>query len=95
MAAPIKNTCPDIDRYIQYIKHAIVKGKDLKYMSERDVFDSAVQMSNELEECIGYLEDLRSSNGSLREWGEGLESELEDAAATINELETKLEYQTT
>jgi len=95
MAAPVKNTCPDIDKYIKYIKYALVKERDLKSMSESDVFYNAVEMANQLEECIGYLEDLRSSNGALREWGEGLESELEDAAATINELETKLEYQTT
>ena len=46
MAAPIKNTCPDIDKYINWIKAALVKERDLSRMNEKDVFDSAVSMSN-------------------------------------------------
>jgi len=93
MAAPIKNTCPDIDKYIKWIKMAIVKERDLQRMKESDVFDAAVSMANELESCIGYLEDLRASNDALRCWGEGLEEELHDAAQQISELEDKIELQ--
>ena len=31
-------------------------------MDEREIFDSASSMASELENCIGYLEELRSSN---------------------------------
>lgn len=90
MAAPIKHTCPDIDKYIKWIKMALVEERDLQRMKESDVFDCAVSMSNELYNCIGYLEDLRASNDTLRKWGEVLEEELHDAAQYISELEDKL-----
>mgnify|MGYP000013396572 CR=1 FL=1 len=31
---PIKHTCPDIDKYIKWIKFEIVKDRDLKNMNE-------------------------------------------------------------
>jgi predicted nuclease with TOPRIM domain len=91
MAAPVKITCPDIDKYIRWIKLVMVKERDLANMNEKDLFDTASAMNSELQECIGYLEDLRSSNSALRDWGEGLDEELEAAAAQISELEDKLE----
>lgn len=66
---PIKHTCPDIDKYIKWIKNEIVKDSDLKYMSEDDLRSSASSMSSQLESCIYYLEELRSSNHELRMWG--------------------------
>lgn len=87
MAAPIKHTCPDIDKYIKYIKMVICKDRYLKNMNEIDLYDTALAMNSELENCIGYLEELRSSNDELRKWGEELDNQLEDAANRINELE--------
>ncbi len=60
-------------------------------MSEKDLYDTASSMNSELEYCIGYLEELRKSNGELRDWGEGLDKELSDAADQIYNLEQKLE----
>ena len=90
MAAPVKNTCPEIDKYIKWIKQARTEERDLKRMSENDVLNSAISMSNELYECIGYLESLRTSNDQLRSWGESLTDELQESASIINELENKL-----
>ena len=84
---PIKHTCPEIDRYIRWIKQAIVKERDLKNMEERDLFESASSMSSELQECIGYLESLRQSNDTLRKWA------IEEAER-VDELEKELETQT-
>lgn len=91
MAAPVKHTCPDIDKYIRYIKMVTCKDRDLKNMNEQELYDTAAAMNSELEDCIGYLEELRSSNSELRDWGEGLDSELQDAANKIDELEQKVE----
>lgn len=91
MSAPVKHTCPDIDKYIKYIKRAIYKDRDLKNMDEKELYDAASSMSAELESCIDYLEDLRKSNGELRDWGEGLDKELSNAADEIYNLEQKLE----
>lgn len=90
MAAPVKITCPDIDKYIRYIKMVICKDKEIESMPEDDLRDAAKSMNDELHECIGYLESLRSSNAELRSWGEGLDEELEQAATKINELENNL-----
>lgn len=90
MAAPVKHTCPDIDKYIKWIKQCICKDRDLKNMNEQDLLETAQAMNSQLEECIGYLEQLRSSNGELRDWGEGLDNELEEAANKIYEFENNL-----
>ena len=66
---PIKHTCPDIDKYIKWIKFEIVKDRDLKNFSEQELFDAASSMSSQLESCIEYLEELRNSNNILRQWG--------------------------
>lgn len=66
---PIKHTCPDIDKYIKWIKGEIIKDRDLKNMDEKELFDAASSMSSQLESCIDYLEELRKSNETLRNWG--------------------------
>jgi hypothetical protein len=91
MPAPIKHTCPDIDKYIKSIKWVMVKERDLKNMNESDLYDAAVSMTQELGDCIDYLEDLRKSNGALRDWGESLENELKEANMEIDVLENKIE----
>lgn len=91
MAAPVKETCPDIDKYIKYIKMCICKDRDLKNMEEKELYEAASEMNTQLESCIDYLEELRSSNHSLREWGKELESEVEFAAIQIDELEKQIE----
>lgn len=81
---PVKHTCPDIDRYIKYIKAAIVEDRDLKYLKEDDLRNAASSMASELYDCIGYLEELRKSNNELRGWG------IEEAER-VDELEYKIE----
>jgi len=66
---PIEHTCPEIDRYIKSIKWELFKERDLKCMDQQELFEAACSMSSELEACIGYLEELRESNSTLREWG--------------------------
>jgi len=90
MAAPVKHTCPDIDKYIKWIQMSICKKRDIKTMTEEELRDTCSAMNSQLEECIDYLEQLRSANGELRDWGEGLDKELEEAANRIYDLELNL-----
>ena len=90
MAAPIKHTCPEIDKYIKSIKYQIHRQRDFDNMSEGDIQDVVRNMNDELENCIEYLESLRNSNHTLREWGEDLESKLNNAESSIYELEEQL-----
>lgn len=94
MAAPVLQTCPEIDKYIKYIKAVIVRRRDLDNMSEDDLRDTASSMNSELENCIDYLESLRKSNDELRKWGEELTTEIENSATYINELENKIDIST-
>jgi len=82
MAAPIKHTCPDIDRAIKHLKQAKSECKDL--IEDKKEYQS---VEYEIEAAIGYFEELRSANDQLRKWGEELESELQNAAEEINRLE--------
>jgi hypothetical protein len=87
---PIKHTCPAIDKYIKWIKTSIVKDRELKNMDEQDLFDTASSMSSQLENCIEYLEELRTANDILRKWGIE-ESEMVDKLEhQLSELESKL-----
>lgn len=83
---PIKHTCPDIDKYIKWIKMAIVKDRDLKNMDENELREAASSMASELENCIDWLEELRKSNDTLRSWG------IEEAER-VDDLEMKYEYE--
>lgn len=92
MAAPVKHTCPEIDKYIRSIKDVMVRNdRTLMQMSEDDIRDTAIQMNNELHDCIEYLESLRQSNEELRNWGEELDGNLSSAAEEINELSERLD----
>lgn len=88
---PIKHTCPDIDKYIKWIKFEIVKDRDLKNMDEKDLFDAASSMSSQLESCIDYLEELRKSNETLRNWGITEADEVDSLQNYVEELEAKLQ----
>jgi len=84
---PIKHTCPDIDKYIKWIKMEIVKDRDLKNMDEKELFDAASSMSSQLENCIDYLEELRKSNDTLRCWGIEEADEVDSLKSYVEELE--------
>ncbi len=68
----------------------IVKDRDLKNMDEKELFDVASSMSSKLEECIDYLEELRKSNDTLRQWGIEEARNVDDLEARVYELESKL-----
>lgn len=93
MAAPVKNTCPDIDRAIRSVQAAlkIAHSGMSRHEKRSDDWTDFDDIDTELRNLEGELEDLRNANASLREWGEQLTDELETSANYINELEQKLE----
>ena len=94
---PVKYTCPDIDKVISTIKEIIENMKSID--TEDDIInDYLSDWISELNSIGGnnysMLEDLRSSNSALREWGidmyneaEKLEMELDEANNKISNLE--------
>lgn len=82
MAAPVKNTCPDINRAI----------KRLETIKEH-MNDMVKSIEYELSEIEDSLEDLRSDNSALRDWGTENESRVKELEDEVYELESKLELQ--
>lgn len=92
MGAPVKNTCPDIDNAIKKIKRALKIASEGRQNYEKGTdwqsdFDA---IEDELMCLEGELEDLRSDNSALRDWGHELDEEVEKSATYINELEEKI-----
>jgi len=85
---PIEHTCPQIDKYIKNIKFAIEQDRYLRVMNEKELYEAASIMANELEACIDYLEELRSSNDTLRQWGIDEAEEVDRLQAQLDEMET-------
>ncbi len=86
MSAPIKHTCPDIDRALKHLKDAWREIKDS--VEDKRTRDN---IEWELDMVESILEDLRKDNGALRDWGHDLEKrngELEDEVYNL-EIELK------
>jgi chromosome segregation ATPase len=98
--APVGNTCPDIDKVVDAIKESQKSiSAILNHIGELQSFDEyttrqeilqdniadeASNIDNGLWRLEDELEELRSANSALRDWGEELASECE-------ELEKELE----
>jgi len=87
---PIKHTCPDIDKYIKWIKSDIEQDRYLRNMDEKELYDCASTMASRLEDCIGYLEELRNSNDTLRCWGIEEAEKVDSLENYVEELEEKI-----
>ena len=88
---PIKHTCPDIDKYIKIINQTIYKSSQLTNMDEGDLLYAAESLNSQLINCIEWLEGLRSSNSTLREWGVKEAIEVDRLDEEINSLYAKME----
>lgn len=93
MSAPVKHTCPDIDKVIKTLNRVIkeidYRRKIIDKNSEED--DILYGIASDISDIPDILEDLRNANDSLRTWGEGLDKELNNAVDEIYELEQKVE----
>jgi len=86
---PIKHSCPEIDRYIKSIKRALTEERYLKGLEFDELFQAASDMAYELYQCIDYLESVRSSNDTLRQWGIEEAEKVDELELQIEELSTK------
>jgi spore cortex formation protein SpoVR/YcgB (stage V sporulation) len=99
MTAPIKNSCPDIDKGIAIVKQIAFYldpiSRDIKSYSINDieeVIDNVLAMSSDIEM---HFEEARSVNSDLRSWAEEevekKEKEIEMLREELEDLEMELE----
>lgn len=88
MAAPVPHTCPNIDKVIKAIRSAYKAARSGEKVAERrsDAYYFFAEIQNDLYDIEDHLEKLRKDNAALREWGEGLEEDLQQAHKVYNEL---------
>jgi hypothetical protein len=87
---PVKHSCPEIDDYIKSIKRALTDESYLKRLEYDDLFQAASDMAYELYNCIDYLESVRRSNDSLRQWGIEEAEKVDELELQVEELSTKV-----
>ncbi|KAA6342897.1 hypothetical protein EZS27_009357 [termite gut metagenome] len=85
MSAPVKHTCPDIDKLIEKVREVLKLKPDL---SSEEIIS---EINYHLWGFEDKLNELRYSNDELRKWGEGLEDELKESEAKIEALEARIE----
>lgn len=86
MAAPVRNTCPDVDKAKQHLKYAT---KIINQEMQERVMTAQILYS--LEEAGALLETVRDHNAILRHWGEGLEENVHEAGIEIAMLEARIQ----
>ena len=96
--APIGNTCPAIDKIIDKMEEA---KNDAKWCMDNPDENSDDELTNiiwNLDYAISDMEQIRSDNSTLRDWGneiynekDELERERDDLLLRIEELESELE----
>lgn len=90
---PIGHTCRQIDKYIKSINYATYDINYLKgdNLTGSELIECAVEMSEELTRCEDYLEDIRSANSTLRDWGCGEAEQVDSLEKTVSDLESQVD----
>lgn len=87
MSAPVRHTCPNIDKVIKRIVGARQSLKDaLEYDNEEDKNFAIKCADDDIYGLDDELEDLRSDNDALRNWGHDLEKRIEELEDDIYQL---------
>lgn len=83
--APINNTCPKIDEIINKMEHAKSEAEYISKNPEEINDAETVSIINELMDAIYLMEDIRSDNSILRDWGNEENVRADDANAELDE----------
>lgn len=77
---PVGNTCPMIDKVSAAVQSAIKELNDCDTcsMSPNDWQSVIESAESELSGVAGIMEDIRSANSALRDWGSEVESDMEE-----------------
>jgi chromosome segregation ATPase len=93
---PVKHTCPDINRMIITITDIVKQMNSCNSEDEKEtLLEQITDWKHDLE-CIGVgnrcdLEDLRSSNSALRDWGQEMYNDAEERENERDKYEEECE----
>lgn len=91
MLAPIRHTCPAIDKQIVELKFQIREleciDNDIDKELQKDILSNVLYYMNNL---FGFFEEMRTANDTLRSWGEEMENKYCELQDELNELENKM-----
>jgi peptidoglycan hydrolase CwlO-like protein len=90
MGAPVRNTCPNIDSVIKSITDAMRIARDADDLTLNQISDAFTDIYDLLDGLENQLEDLRSDNSSLRNWGLELEEKVEKLENELWELKSEV-----
>lgn len=84
MSAPVRHTCPDIDKAIKCIQSARKNISDALKDEDIENKDYGIKCADsDLWGVDDMLEDLRSDNSALRDWGHDLEKRIQELEEEI------------
>lgn len=90
---PVKHTCPDIDYVIDSVKAAI-SYIDSKSSTETYTYEERCEdAKNALIYLEDYMEEIRSANSALRDWGNNLTTLAEDLEDQVSDLQKQIDNQ--
>lgn len=85
---PVGNTCPTIDEIIADLEGCVENLKGSTVQNISDVVDDTVKTIKSIyKDYNSPIEKVRSANQSLRNWGNELVEDLEEAEKEITRLE--------
>lgn len=91
MSAPVRHTCPYINKLIKKANDPIKWLSDALKMDDIDAIKSIIEDAiYEIEDIEGMAEDLRSDNDSLRTWGHDCESRISELECINSLLESEI-----
>lgn len=90
--APIGHTCPIIDNVIGKMESAKNEADYISKHPEEDSSEEANTILGELVDAIKEIEDVRSANSELRDWGNEEYNRAEEAEGERDEAIRDKEY---
>ena len=90
--APIGHTCPIIDSVIGKMESAKNEADYISKHPEEDSIEEANTILGELIDAIKEIEDVRSANSELRDWGNEEYNRAEEAEGERDEAIKDKEY---
>lgn len=87
MSAPVRHTCPNIDKVLKSLSAARGALKEALQCNDEEDIKYAIKVADdELSGLDWDIESLRTDNALLRDWGHDLEKRIDELEEEVSEL---------